>query len=162
MQFSLQMNNVSCKTIIPQVALEVVQQWQSAGRLCSHINPLPFQNLSVTRDSLMRSPLLLAVFHLNLFFYSFHLSHCCLSLFGKRVSFFAVNALFSQCVCVTARERLYLKSTHREKGPRKASSLKLRWISLPLQPYVFTSVLCSIRDMFFNPLWQSSSVKSEV
>lgn len=83
--------------------------------------------LSVTRDSLMRSPLLLPVCLPSSLHSLVFTSFICLPLPVKWL-FFAVKAFFCLRVCTRARETVCLKSTCRGKRPhmlqKKAPSVE--------------------------------------
>lgn len=106
--YLLLMSLASCEAGIPGVTWEAKQGLRTADRLCSHVNLLPFQN-SLTRDSLMTTPLLLPVWHFALFFIPF----ICLSTLRLPVQwsffFFCCQGLFfsTLCWCGSKREILF-------------------------------------------------------
>lgn len=124
--------------------------------------------LSVTRDPLMRSPLLLcnslSAFLFTPFsrFHFFYRSRSAVSL--RLMDVFCCQGLFLLFVCVRASERFCLKSSCRENGlicSKKASSLEGTGVSrVPHPPWFFILRCVQLQRYVSKPHRQSSSVKT--
>lgn len=124
--------------------------------------------LSVTRDSLMRSPLLLPVclpLHSPLsLLLSFYLSPSPVS--TRLMDVFLLSRPFLACVFARQQARDSVWSRHVEKKAsrvaKKASSLQLRRVSVALQPRFFISVLRPITDTEYNERDNEVSNKNRI